>query len=369
MVKKVFLSYTESDQESVALIRAALCEADFEVFFAPVNLVAGEYLSRIYEHIETADFFVVAISQAAVNSRWVMHELNTAIALRNRGKGIRVVPLFLEAGCCPVALADVRGIPFAGRAFDASVAELIDVLMGKLERSQSRLAFFEQFIQGLIVVEDQVAESIEILWLHRYKGGIVHDNDERRVFGSDIDNAFNRISQETAARASVEIREALSNANVSDEAISAVIDRFDHGSEFSPLLGLKQKLRVEKWIRRYGSEILIDLAADLWEGMIKFHWRGVTRDWFIKRKGLCSEPTFEEQADADLVISQAQKAGLLVSSSEILRKGTYGWRDAQINPSYDCGEMVLVIGKLAFAHRSQQPGGTELVSCQSNSVV
>jgi hypothetical protein len=94
----VFLSYTQSDEAVVERVRAALREADIATFFAPTDLSGGEQLSKIHNYIERADTFVVAVSQAALNSKWVLHELNAALAVKLGGRQMTLIPMLLERG-------------------------------------------------------------------------------------------------------------------------------------------------------------------------------------------------------------------------------------------------------------------------------
>lgn len=102
---EVFLSYSHSDRAKVAQLASYLADVGVKVWLDAEDLVAGDGLvETISGAIERADAYVVCLSPQAVASKWVNHELNTALTLEvARGKP-RILPVLIEAADLPSQL-------------------------------------------------------------------------------------------------------------------------------------------------------------------------------------------------------------------------------------------------------------------------
>src|SRR5271166_5322426 len=106
---KVFLSYTRSDSSLVEQVAVELRKRGFEPWLDTNQLVGGDRLSEIERHLQRTDSFLVFISRASANSKWVKYEYTTAIQLylSPRPHLQRVVPCVLEEDASvPVSLVD-----------------------------------------------------------------------------------------------------------------------------------------------------------------------------------------------------------------------------------------------------------------------
>jgi hypothetical protein len=86
--KRVFLSYSSKDRETVAAIATAYASAGVEHFWDRASLKSGEEWSpRLRKEIERADLFHVCWSKNAAASEWVKKETEHAITRRRRNSG------------------------------------------------------------------------------------------------------------------------------------------------------------------------------------------------------------------------------------------------------------------------------------------
>lgn len=86
--KRVFLSYSSKDRETVAAIATAYASAGVEHFWDRASLKSGEEWSpRLRKEIERADLFHLCWSKSAAGSEWVEKEANYALTRRRRSNG------------------------------------------------------------------------------------------------------------------------------------------------------------------------------------------------------------------------------------------------------------------------------------------
>jgi hypothetical protein len=85
--KRVFISYSSKDRETVAAIATAYQAAGVEHFFDRTSLKSGEEWSpRLRQEIDRADLFHLCWSKAAAASEWVEKETEHALTRRRRAK-------------------------------------------------------------------------------------------------------------------------------------------------------------------------------------------------------------------------------------------------------------------------------------------
>jgi hypothetical protein len=88
--KRVFISYSSKDRETVAAIATAYQAAGVEHFFDRTSLKSGEEWSpRLRREIDRADLFHLCWSKAAAASDWVEKEAEHALTRRRRSNGKR----------------------------------------------------------------------------------------------------------------------------------------------------------------------------------------------------------------------------------------------------------------------------------------
>jgi hypothetical protein len=85
--KRVFLSYSSRDRETVSAIATAYQTAGVEHFWDRTALRSGEEWSpRLRREIDRCDLFHLCWSKSAAESEWVEKEASHAIGLRRRKK-------------------------------------------------------------------------------------------------------------------------------------------------------------------------------------------------------------------------------------------------------------------------------------------
>jgi hypothetical protein len=73
---KVFLSYAQSDRFKVDQIAAALRTAGVSIWFDAWELAPGDtIIERVERAVQASDVFLVFLSPASIESRWVHAEL------------------------------------------------------------------------------------------------------------------------------------------------------------------------------------------------------------------------------------------------------------------------------------------------------
>lgn len=95
--KRVFLSYSSKDRETVAAIATAYSSAGVEHFWDRTSLKSGEEWSpRLRREIERADLFHLCWSKSAANSEWVEKEAQYALTRRRRAKKPEITVQMLD---------------------------------------------------------------------------------------------------------------------------------------------------------------------------------------------------------------------------------------------------------------------------------
>src|SRR5262249_6075110 len=86
--KRVFLSYSSNDRETVSAIATAYEAAGIAYFWDRSSLKSGEEWSpRLRKEIDRADLFHLCWSKAASTSEWVEKEAEHALTRRRRSNG------------------------------------------------------------------------------------------------------------------------------------------------------------------------------------------------------------------------------------------------------------------------------------------
>lgn len=102
----VFISYSQKDKEKVSLLASYISRLGLNTWVDIKELVAGQIIiEEISKAIEQADIYIVCLSPNAINSKWVLHELNTALTLEATRQKPNVVPILLAHTDIPVVLS------------------------------------------------------------------------------------------------------------------------------------------------------------------------------------------------------------------------------------------------------------------------
>lgn len=92
---KVFISYSETDEKWVRLLRSRLQEEGFEVWNSATDIAPGDnWLLKSGRALQTSDAMIVLLSPDSAKSDWVRSEIEYALSSPQfRG---RVIPLLIK---------------------------------------------------------------------------------------------------------------------------------------------------------------------------------------------------------------------------------------------------------------------------------
>ena len=124
---KVFVSYANTDYEFAARLAADLRQQGFDVWMAPDSILPGEkWVAAIERGLRESGIFLLVLTPAGVESRWVSQETQIAIMLENEGK-MRIYPLRVRRAEVPLMLATRQHIAF-DTDYDRGLTGLMAVL-------------------------------------------------------------------------------------------------------------------------------------------------------------------------------------------------------------------------------------------------
>lgn len=180
-IPEVFLSYSHSDRAKVAQLASYLANIGAKVWLDTEDLVAGDrMMEKISGAIERAEAYVVCISPRAVASKWVNHELTTALTLEVARGRPRVLPVLIEPADLPSQLVTRLYI-------DATAS--VDAAREPLRRA----------LEGIVGSERVLAEKDAIhpeLWISSAQFRLFEDTT--RSYGSPLGEHSGRQVREEA---------------------------------------------------------------------------------------------------------------------------------------------------------------------------
>jgi formylglycine-generating enzyme len=128
--RQVFISHAKEDAEFARQLAADLREEGWRVWIAPDSIRPGEkWVEAINRGLETSGVFVVALTPAAVASRWVNFETNAAIDMHQEEE-IRLVTLDVVACRLPVLWRQLQYVTFRN-SYETGLDKLLHWLDGE----------------------------------------------------------------------------------------------------------------------------------------------------------------------------------------------------------------------------------------------
>jgi TIR domain len=125
---RVFLSYARSDAQVVERIARDLRGQGVDLWMDRQDLLAGqEWLPQIEKAISGADFMLVFISKASLNSKWVQREYQVAFQSQAKVGGTRLIPVLLERVDLPPFLSSIQYVDLTESYFEG-VQQLLRAL-------------------------------------------------------------------------------------------------------------------------------------------------------------------------------------------------------------------------------------------------
>ena len=130
--RQVFISHAHQDADFAHRLAADLGKHGWRVWIAPDSIRPGEkWVQAINRGLDECGVFVLVLTPAAVQSRWVQDETNVAIELEHEGR-LRLIPLELNRCDIPPLWRALQRTPFQGRHEDG-VRALLAALEGRAQ--------------------------------------------------------------------------------------------------------------------------------------------------------------------------------------------------------------------------------------------
>lgn len=121
---QVFICYAREDLELASRLANSLKKEGYSVWIAPESIHPGEkWVTAINRGLEESNIFILLLTSAAVNSKWVRSETDTAIDMEHRGE-IRIIPLLAQPCSLPPIWRTYQHIAF-WHDFEKGWAELL----------------------------------------------------------------------------------------------------------------------------------------------------------------------------------------------------------------------------------------------------
>jgi len=111
--RQVFISHAHEDADFAHRLASDLRKYGWRIWIAPDSLRPGEkWMDGINRGLDESGTFVLALTAAAVKSRWVQDETNAAIQLEQQGH-LRFIPLYVESCGVPPLWGIYQHISFS----------------------------------------------------------------------------------------------------------------------------------------------------------------------------------------------------------------------------------------------------------------
>lgn len=124
---QVFISYSRTDKEFVQRLAADLERAGIDVWWDLTDIQGSDVWERkIDEGLRTSQYFIVVLTPASLESRWVRREYLSA-----DNSGVRIIPLKLKPyEKVPLTLRDIQPIDAIDQRYENVLSDVFMVLKG-----------------------------------------------------------------------------------------------------------------------------------------------------------------------------------------------------------------------------------------------
>lgn len=125
---KAFLSYSHADRQFAVALADELLKAGIDLWLDKYEIRPGDSLiDKIFsEGLSQSKFFLVLLSIASTQSKWVQEELNAAMIKRIEGM-TRVVPILRETCDIPLQLRSLKWIDLSSN-YESGIKDLVKTI-------------------------------------------------------------------------------------------------------------------------------------------------------------------------------------------------------------------------------------------------
>jgi hypothetical protein len=122
--RQIFISHAHEDAVFAHRLAADLQARGWCVWIAPDSIQPGEkWIDAIERGLDESGIFLLALTQAAVKSKWVRTETNAAIGLEHQDK-VQFIPLDVQTCDPPTLWNACQRVPF-GRRYEEGLQRLL----------------------------------------------------------------------------------------------------------------------------------------------------------------------------------------------------------------------------------------------------
>lgn len=125
--KIAFISHSSKDKPFIRQLTADLTNEGVSVWLDEQKILVGDSISdKISQGLIESDYFLIALSEASINSSWVQKELNAALINEIEKRKVKVIPIKLSECEIPVLIKDKKYADFSV-SYKTGLAELLKV--------------------------------------------------------------------------------------------------------------------------------------------------------------------------------------------------------------------------------------------------
>lgn len=120
-----FLSHSSTDKPFIRQLAADLAANGIGVWLDEQRIRVGDSIpEKIAQGLAESDYFLLAMSQRAIDSAWVQKELNNALMSEVQRRNVHVLPLKLDNTPMPSIIADKKYADFS-KSYKAGLDDLM----------------------------------------------------------------------------------------------------------------------------------------------------------------------------------------------------------------------------------------------------
>jgi TIR domain len=227
-MSSVFLSYARSDADMADRIAADLKAEGINVWLDRDRLRPGEsWAEQIESAISKADFLLVLISRASLDSKWVRTEYQAAFRSARETGGTRVIPVLLEnVSELPPFLAQIQYADFS-KSYYAGIRSLLRALQKSVGPKPNEV------VDAGKLARQVAGEVAKLLGLERRPEAELAHRDPTLVFvitsfAADMDPIFEGI--DAAARSvgltAKRVKDVQGDYRITDQIIEMIQSAF-----------------------------------------------------------------------------------------------------------------------------------------------